>query len=130
MTYWDTSAIVVALHDDDVRDRLNSGRHFTRTHSLCELFSVLTGGRFRVKYSPENAAALAADIAKDLVFVDLTADEVLQGLKEARRYQVFGGRVHDWMHAVAAEKAGAEELLTLNEADFLGLERGFVVRAP
>ncbi len=130
MTYWDTSALIVALHDEAVRDRLANGTHFTRTHSLSEMYSVLTGGRFRVKYSPANAAALAADIARQVKFVDLSPEEALSGLREAGRHQVLGGRVHDWMHALAAEKAGAKTLLTLNGGDFSGLERGFAVEAP
>jgi predicted nucleic acid-binding protein len=130
MTYWDKSALILALHDETVRDRLLNGEHVTRTHSLSEMFSVLTGGRFRVKYSPNNAALLAADIAQQVTFVDLSTEETLRGLKEASRHQVFGGRIHDWMHALAAEKAGAKMLLTLNGDDFLGLERGFTVAAP
>ena len=130
MTYWDTSALIVALHDEMIRDRLASGAHFTRTHSLSEMYSVLTGGRFRVRYSPANAAALAADITRQMAFVDLSPEETLRGLQEASRYQVLGGRVHDWLHALAAEKAGAKTLLTLNGDDFSGLERGFTVEAP
>jgi hypothetical protein len=85
MTHWDTSALVMALHDEIIRDRLATGEHVTRTHSLSELFSVLTGGRFRVRYSPANAAVLAADIARQLAFVDLTTEETLRGLGEASR---------------------------------------------
>ena len=130
MTCWDTSALIVALHDETIRDRLAKGEHVTRSHSLSALFSVLTGGRFRVKYSPNNAAALAADIARQLTFVDLSAEEILRGLHGASRTQVSGGRVHDWMHALAAEKAVASTFLTLNGDDFSGLERGFTVEAP
>ncbi len=130
MTYWDTSALIMALHDETIRERLDSGAPFTRTHSLSEMYSVLTGGRFRVKYSPGNAAALASDIAGQITFIDLSPEETLRGLREAGHYQVFGGRVHDWLHALAAEKAGARTLLTLNGDDFSGLERGFTVDAP
>lgn len=130
MTYWDTSALIMALHDETIRDRLATGAHFTRSHSLSEMYSVLTGGRFRAKYSPGNAAALAADIARQMSFIDLSPEETLRGLQEAGRYQVLGGRVHDWLHALAAEKAGARTLLTLNGEDFSGLERGFRVEAP
>ena len=130
MTYWDTSALIMALHDETIRERLANGEHVTRSHSLSEMFSVLTGGRFRVRYSPNNAAALAADIARQVTFVDLSTEEVLRGLNEAGRYQVIGGRVHDWMHTLAAEKAGAKTLLTLNGDDFSGLARGFTVEAP
>jgi predicted nucleic acid-binding protein len=129
-TYWDTSALVAALHDAAIRERLDTGEHVTRSHSLSELFSVLTGGRLGFRYSPEKAALLVGDIAGQLAFTDLTANEVLSGLGQARRHGVAGGRVHDWMHALAAEKAGAAKLLTLNETDFSGLERGFEVAVP
>jgi hypothetical protein len=129
-TYWDTSALVAALHDEAIRQRLNSGDHFTRSHSLSELFSTLTGGRLGFRYSPDKAALLVEDIAGQLAFKDLTADEVLAGLGQAHKHGVTGGRVHDWMHALAAEKTGASQLLTLNEADFSGMERGFEVAAP
>jgi hypothetical protein len=129
-TYWDTSALVAALHDAALRDRLDTGHHVTRSHSLSELFSTLTGGRLGFRYSPEKAALLVGDLAGQLTFVDLTADEVLRGLGQAHRHGIAGGRVHDWMHALAAEKAKAVTLLTLNGADFAGLERGFVVAVP
>jgi len=42
-------------------------------------------------------------------------------LKEARKKGVRGGRIHDYLHAVAAEKSGARQLLTLDKNDFNGL---------
>jgi predicted nucleic acid-binding protein len=39
-------------------------------------------------------------------------------LKEARKKGVRGGRVHDYLHAVAAEKSGSRKLLTLDRNDF------------
>jgi predicted nucleic acid-binding protein len=61
------------------------------------------------------------NLAQDLDFVDLTAQEVLNALKQARKRGVRGGRVHDFLHAVAAEKSGASQLLTLDENDFESL---------
>ena len=48
----------------------------------------------------------------------------------AERRGVTGGRVHDWLHARAAKKAGVTELFTDNLRDFAGLEDGFSVVAP
>jgi predicted nucleic acid-binding protein len=42
-------------------------------------------------------------------------------LKQAQKRGVRGGRVHDYLHARAAEKAGAEELLTTDQYDFASL---------
>jgi predicted nucleic acid-binding protein len=58
------------------------------------------------------------NLAEDLDFVELTAEEVRRALKQAKRRGVRGGLVHDFMHAVAAEKSGAKELLTLDKQDF------------
>jgi predicted nucleic acid-binding protein len=46
---------------------------------------------------------------------------MLAALRTARKRGVRGGRVHDFMHAVAAAKAGAEKILTLDKNDFDGL---------
>ena len=43
---------------------------------------------------------------------------MLDALTLARKRGVRGGRVHDFMHAVAAEKSGATELLTADRNDF------------
>lgn len=128
-TYWDSSALVEAIHNEELWNRFKTGAHVTRSHSLVEMFSTLSGGRMAIRYSPSDAAGLVASIAQELDTVDLTPEEVLDGLAEASGRGVRGGRVHDWMHALAAEKAGADTLLTLNQGDFQGLERGFELAA-
>jgi len=55
---------------------------------------------------------------------------VLSALKEAQGLAVMGGRVHDFLHARAARKAGAAKLLTLDLGDFQGLEDGFRLEEP
>ena len=51
----------------------------------------------------------------------LSANEMVAALQTAKEKGAQGGRVHDLMHAVAAEKAGADELWTIDENDFVGL---------
>ncbi len=63
-------------------------------------------------------------------FVELDAAETLAALDLAQQHGVRGGRVHDWLHARAARKAGAAELVTDNLNDFAGLEDGFRCLAP
>jgi predicted nucleic acid-binding protein len=116
--YWDSSAIVQASADLALRTRLRTERGITRTHTLSEAFSALTAGGLAVRLDADAAAEMVENLARDLDFVDLTAAEMLKALKQARRRGVRGGRVHDFMHAVAAEKSGAEELLTLDANDF------------
>jgi predicted nucleic acid-binding protein len=53
--------------------------------------------------------------------VDLDAAQVLEALKSARAKGVRGGRVHDYLHAVAAEKHQATKIVTVDRNDFDGL---------
>lgn len=128
--YWDSSALVDALHEARIEKLVREPDQFTRHHSLAEVFSTLTGGRLGVQYLPDDAAALVEEISRGLRFVDLDESEILQALQQAQKHGVRGGRVHDWLHARAAAKAGVAQLLTDNYSDFAGLEDGFTVEAP
>lgn len=128
--YWDSSALVDALHDEGIRKSTLEPEQFTRPHALTEVFSTLTGGRLGFRYLPEEAATMIRDLTVGIEFVELTATEVQAALAQAGRRGVRGGRVHDWLHARAATKAGVTELMTDNLKDFAGLEEGFTVRSP
>lgn len=82
------------------------------------MFSTLTGGNLAFRLGADEAAKTVANLAADLDFQDLAATDVLKALKEARKKGVRGGRVHDFLHALAAEKFGARKLLTLDKNDF------------
>ncbi len=125
--YWDTSALVRYFATGDL-DKIEG---VTRTHTLVELFSTLTGrgydermkdGHFRHrKLSLRAGAKVVARVRSSLEIVDLTPDEVLSVIQRAQKVNAQGGRIHDLMHAAAAEKAGAKELWTLDRNDFAGL---------
>ena len=95
-SYWDSSALVEAASNEDLRDRLKSERGYTRTHTLGEIFSALTGGNLHIRVDADEAAEFARSLLDDLDFVDLTAVEVVQSLVAARARGVRGGRVHDF----------------------------------
>lgn len=42
--YWDASAVIDALHDTDVEQKMLEPDQWTRTHTLTEVFSTLTVG--------------------------------------------------------------------------------------
>lgn len=128
--YWDASALIDALQDSAIEKKAVEAGQATRTHTLAEMFSTLTGGRLGFRIHPDDAAAMIEEITKKFYFVDLSPAEIKSALNQAESKGVRGGRVHDWLHAVAAKKSGAQELLTDNYADFAGLEDGFVLRAP
>jgi predicted nucleic acid-binding protein len=116
--YWDSSAVIEACNNPALRVRLHRERGLTRMHTLAEVFSTLTGGNLAFHLGADEAARTVANLASDLDFQDLTANDVLKALKEARKKGVRGGRIHDYLHAVAAEKSGARKLLTLDKNDF------------
>lgn len=122
--YWDSSALVVATMDPNVRHRLLEPDQFTRPHALAEVFSTLTGSRLGFRVDTTDAAAVVAQLGDTLQFVELEVPEIVSALNSARDLGVRGGRVHDFLHAVAAGKAGCKVLRTLNTADFQGLFSG------
>jgi predicted nucleic acid-binding protein len=128
-TYWDSSALIEALHDAKMRARIKPGENATRPHSLAEVFSTLTKG-VNFRYSPSDAAKMAEDLAKDLDFIELNASETVSVLKKAHSLGVRGARVHDLLHAEAASKYGADLLLTLDAAGFGTLKLSLRVASP
>jgi predicted nucleic acid-binding protein len=119
--YWDSSAVVAAWIDPVLRLRLHRERGITRTHTLAEVFSAFTGGNLTIRQDPDQAAQTMENLALDLDFVDLDKQQVLEALKSACAKGVRGGRVHDYLHAVAAEKHQATAILTVDRNDFAGL---------
>jgi predicted nucleic acid-binding protein len=125
----DSSFLVAALCAADpdhisCRKVLAHGGHSVFAHCLAETFSTLTGGRlgFRVP-AVEAASLIRRQVAPKLRIVSLEADDLLDALEEADARGVRGGAVYDYLHLVAARKAGAKRLFTLNLPDFLSFHR-------
>ena len=127
--YWDSSALLEALHDKKLRERLTRGTDGTRIHSLAEIFSTLTKG-VNFRYSPDDAAKMITDLAEDLDFIELTTADTLLAIKKAKSLGVRGGRIHDLMHLIAAQKYLAEVLMTLDEAGFGGFDSEIKIQTP
>jgi predicted nucleic acid-binding protein len=118
--YWDSSALVQSLAEPALQLRLKKERGLTRPHALAETFSALTGNP-QTRVDTNDAYEFIAHLARSLDFVEVSATEILHALKTARQKGVRGGRVHDYLHAVAAEKSGAKKILTLDKNDFSGI---------
>ena len=116
--YWDASALVEALQSDGVRDRLETAGGWTRPHSLAEVFSTLTGGRLGFRCQPDDAYRMIRELSASVALVELDGEDTLAALSVCQESGVRGGLVHDFLHVAAAEKAGAERILTLNKRDF------------
>lgn len=84
----------------------------------------MTGGRLGFRIEADTAAKLIHErIAGRLKMIVLEGEEILDSLAEARRRGVRGGAIYDFMHLVAARKAGVREIVTLNFNDFTALVR-------
>jgi predicted nucleic acid-binding protein len=127
--YWDSSALIEALHNQRLRGRIKPGDNATRAHSLTEVFSTLTKG-VNFRYSPADAAKMVRGLATDLTFVELTSSETASAIEDASAQGVRGGRIHDLMHAWAAKKWQAEVLLTLDAKGFSTLKVPVKIEEP
>jgi len=124
--YWDSSALIAASSDLAWRRRLASERGFSRRHALAETFSALTG-KMHLRVEANKAALVMEGLAKDLDFIELSTEEVLKAMADAQALGVRGGGIHDLLHARAALKSGAKELLTMDRDDFTRLIPGMTV---
>ncbi len=125
----DSSVLIAALAPDEPKHAeslalLMQGGNAVYAHAILETFSTLTGGRLGVKVDADLATKLLNEtILPRVAVVELGAAELVAALQQARLRGVRGGAVYDFMHLVAARKAGAEILYTINFSDFRHLSR-------
>ena len=130
-TYWDTSAAINAAISPKVFRRLENEKHVARLHLLAEFFATMTGrgveitddqgNTDRMIFTQSECAAWLRKFAEKLEFEELTRNEALDALDEAQGIGVQGARVYDYWHALVAEKAKSDELITRNIRHFVGL---------
>lgn len=139
-THWDTSAVINAAVSAKVKATLGIGEHVTRPHTFAEFFSRMTGRGIRwtddegtehqLVFNADNATLWLRDFAAKVQMVELSGEETLSTLDKARAKGISGPHVHDLLHASAAEKAGADRILTRNSNDFAGLAETVRVAWP
>jgi predicted nucleic acid-binding protein len=127
--FLDSSVLVASLDPDEQHhpacDALVArGGHHIYGHALAETFSIMTSGRQGRRLAPDLVARLIQDSLLPYVKVQtLSPKELLTALQSCQARGVRGGAVYDWLHLVAARKAGADTLVTLNLRDFQALAR-------
>jgi len=62
--------------------------------------------------------------------VELDFQETLDVLDKARRFGVRGRHIHDFLNAIAARKAGADKIYTLNLEEFRSLQVRIEIALP
>jgi predicted nucleic acid-binding protein len=128
-TLLDSSVLVAGLvpaeagHDDSLR-QMSEAERVVFVHALNEVFATLTGGGLGFRVDASLAAKLIHErIVQRMEVVVLDEAETSTALAAARSHGVRGGAVYDYMHLIAARKAGVEAIVTLNVSDFQHLVR-------
>ena len=125
----DSSVLVAALAPDEDRHAeclalLMQSGNVVYAHAFLETFSTLTGGRLGVKVDADFAAQLLTEsVLPRVQIIELGISDLLAALRLTRKQGVCGGGVYDYMHLVAARKAKADILYTINLSDFQHLHR-------
>jgi predicted nucleic acid-binding protein len=128
--YWDTSALINSVVSADVAARLQGEENWTRLHSLCEAFGIMTGrglagqsGTVRFTFTAERCAEWLENLLSNVSTMELSRAEVLSAIKSADKFGVKGRRIHDLLHAAAADRIKADILLTRDTQDFTGIAK-------
>jgi predicted nucleic acid-binding protein len=127
--FFDTSVLFAALveahphHSEAVAwlRRAKSGEveFLTASHCLAELFSILSAYPAKPRISPADAWRLVQEnVASAAHLVALSPADYSKTIQRISEMGLSGGVIYDALIAHAAEKVGAERLLTLNGADF------------
>ncbi|MGG6270037.1 type II toxin-antitoxin system VapC family toxin [Leptolyngbya sp. AN03gr2] len=139
---YDASVLIAALlieHENHnlALSRLEMARQgvvkgYVSTHSLAELYSVMTRLPLPLRVLPDEAEAAIVDLLDYLEPVPLFADEYQQAIRRMVTLKLVGGGIFDAVIAQAALKAEVEQLLTFNPKDFtrLGDEIASIVQVP
>jgi predicted nucleic acid-binding protein len=126
--YLDSTVLVAAVVEDEPCHQaclhlLRRRNVATWTHALAEVFSTLTGGRLGARASPAVASQLIAAMVPRLRLIELSASEVTQAIARADGAGVRGGAMYDYLHVIAARKADAAELHSINARHFEAIAR-------
>ena len=94
------------------------------SHSILEIYSVLTSAPFKPKITPIIARQLIENNIKNLAeTIYLTDKDYFEIIEKMDKWNLSGGIVYDAILVECALKVKADEILTLNPRDFLRLTR-------
>jgi predicted nucleic acid-binding protein len=128
---YDTSVLIAALlvrHTNHAialpsleRARLREVQGYLSTHSLAELYSVMTRLPKPLSVLPDEAVATLADLTTYLEPVPLVAADYQGAIALMAGLKLPGGGVYDAVIATAAVKVEVDFIITLNPKDFVRL---------
>ena len=101
--------------------KLDQIKGYLSTHSLAELYSVLTRMPSQPRISPQDAKLLIESHLQYLETVVLDKADYQAAIAQMTALNLTGGGIFDALIAQAALKSSAERLLTLNPKHFTRL---------
>jgi predicted nucleic acid-binding protein len=141
-TLFDTSVIVAAFEVSHPRHTVclpwlqqaqtEQIQGFIATHTLAEVYSVLTRLPVRPRISPELAQRLITENLERFEVIPLTTEDYQMVVAQMVNLNLTGGGIYDALIAQAAVKAEVNTLLTLNPNHFnrLGEDIARLVQVP
>lgn len=139
---FDTSVIIAALlpkHPNHIScfaqlqsAELNQTQGYLSTHSLAEVYSVMTRMPSQPRISPQAAQSLLERCLQYLESVSLETGDYQAALAQMAALNLPGGGIFDALIAQAALKVSADQLLTLNPNHFTRLDAAIaqITRVP
>lgn len=139
ITLLDTSTLVAALYTGHPQhvwanaqlDRAEQGQPCLSTHTLAEVYKVLTGHP-HIRMSPDDALQLMDGLLQNYRRIALTEADYHAALSRCTAQNLSGRVIFDALIAQATLSAGAGALVTLNPKDFcrLGEDIATLVVSP
>jgi len=125
----DTSVIVAALvepHPEHLRalpwltgSKSKSGDLVASSHTIAEVYAVLSTLPVSPRISPGLAWRLIREsVEPNVSIVSLTSSEYIATVKHLSDMDLSGGAVYDALIVKAAQKSGADRIVTFNVKDF------------
>jgi predicted nucleic acid-binding protein len=128
---YDTSVLVAALlaeHSSHPvafpflkKARAGDVQGYLSTHSLAELYSVMTRLPEPLRVSPNEAQNVISDLLEYVEAIPLLAEDYQAVISQMVALKLSGGGIFDALIAQAAVRAGVDQLITLNPKDFIRL---------
>lgn len=102
------------------RDHLTG---YVTLHALAEVWSVLTKLPVTPRIEPMVARTVVMQIVSGLQVMQLSEALYFAALERCAEHNLRSGAIFDALHVIAAEQAGVDLILTLNEKDFVRLAK-------
>ena len=102
---------------------------FVSSHTIFEIYSVLTSAPFKPRITPIIAKQLIENNINNIAkIIYLTDEDCFKIINKMSNSNFSGGIIYDAIIVECAVKAKADGILTLNSKDFLRLTEGISIK--